>query len=349
MGIMCGLQWERLDPSAGQEGAVRCDVLRRLVEQGFLVDDLSLHVNEGRATRVASTARLAALCDGWREGTYRVASRSVEEYSLTFNVWPQYTRVDLYMGDELFGLRRGSLVTSYASVLRAVVREHWESIVFGPSCEMSARNFPYARVRPPRQWQIVDSSSLVDLIDARYAARVGNAAGAAALRAGELPGGAGREQIGDVTIIRWASDADMESDEAFTARLSAREQWLAASLDAPIAKGWNADGEVETVPVAAVPHSPLTLYSPPLTVGYKAVHTAAGADAVREELRRVGGWIKQKQLEDGTPLSDVILILDSREAAHALRQPALAEGVRHLVYVGEDERMWNPFPAGEWL
>jgi hypothetical protein len=47
-------------------------------------------------------------------------------------------------------------------------------------------------------------------------------------------------------------------------------------------------------------------------VGYKAVHTASGDDAVRETVRQVAAWIKQGETSDGTEVSNIIVIADSR-------------------------------------
>jgi hypothetical protein len=187
------------------------------------------------------------------------------------------------------------------------------------------------------------------MFDARYEEKRGNGKAAATLREERLPSWAQRQQIGDVTIIQWVDDAHLGDADELKRRLSERDMLLSSMLDASLAPGWNEAGETDATPVAAQPRPPLTLYSPPLAVGYKAVHSASGDEAVRAALQQAGQWLKQGKLDESTPLTNVIVVTDSRKSAEAIRPLALAEGLRDVVYTDDEGHMWNPFPPGEWL
>jgi len=86
-----------------------------------------------------------------------------------------------------------------------------------------------------------------------------------------------------------------------------------------------------------------------MALGFKTIHSAEGMTAARRTLHQVGRWIAEGRLDDGTVVSDIIVIAESRTAVEAFRPVAEAEGVRHVVCVGDDGRIWNPFPEGNWL
>ena len=352
--MLCGLECDWPCLSAEQKREMLCAFLRGLCQHGLMVAGEVIVRHERRSIRLKSGADLLTAYAEWDDdgGYYVFPSKDCrgKEYELTVAIWPEALRLDLYLGGGQLELRRGSLITAFTAYLKKVISSHARSADIGFAGTLSVRDMGYPRVRPPRNWQVCSEAGLVDLIDARFASRHGYADAAERLGSLDLPSGAAREEVGDALIIQWASDDDVKNDALMKTRLSTREQWLTGALpDAPIRAGWNIDGEVESDPVAAKPHPPLTLYSPPLAVGYQAVHTAVGEESVQDELRRIADWIKKGTLADGTVVSDVIVIADSRPAALGLRPLAQTRGIRHILYVGDDGHMWDPFPEGEWV
>lgn len=349
MDIIYGLECKLIDPPTGL-GSMLSSLLQDLDQQGFINNNIQLFKNEKANFHLKSSTQLLQVCSDWSKGMYRISELpDRQQYNLTINITSISLALYLALRGEQLESRRGSLISALTTVMRHLICDHGQSVMFGNGSALSARNFRYPHVRPPRNWQVCDKSGLVELVDARFESQRGNAEAVEKLRRLVLPEGARREEFGDILLIQWASDEDMTNNYIIKMRLSTREQCLAESLNAPIAEGWNIYGEHKSDPIAAQPHPVLTLYSPPLSIGYKAVHTATGAEAVQDELRRVAEWIRQGTLDNGTVVSDVILIVESREAALAIRPLAQAEGIPHLVYVGEDGHMWDPFPEGEWL
>ena len=348
MDVMWGFGWEPGFPEGNAD--ILCDLLRETAKRGFIPDEGLVLVNERRKDRFTAAVQIAEKCAGWQKATYRVVpSQRTQDYDLSVNVWPETVRLDLHLSGSQLDRRRSSLITTPVAVMRQVVEKYKDAVRFGARCSVSVRNLPYPRVRPPKTWPVVDTATVVDLFDVRFETQRGAGDAAQRLSTHPVPAFAVRDQVGDVVILQWGTDAELADDKAIRARLSQRDRWLAEVLEAPLAGGWNAKGETEASPVGAQPHPPLTLYSPPLGVGYKAVHSAEGDQAVRETLRRVGRWIADKKIDDGTPVSDVIVIAESRQAVDTLRPLAQAEGIAHIVYAGEDGKMWNPYPEGEWM
>jgi hypothetical protein len=65
-------------------------------------------------------------------------------------------------------------------------------------------------------------------------------------------------------------------------------------------------------------------------------------DAI-ETMEHMRDILKAGQTAEGESVSGVTLILPSRESAVMLHPLATSYGLG-VVYVGEDNRLWNPFP-----
>jgi len=137
--------------------------------------------------------------------------------------------------------------------------------------------------------------------------------------------------------------------EALRQRLAARERWLIREAGATPERDWNAAGDIKHGLIGGEPHSPLTLYSRALGIGYKAIHGTAPPAEIEATLRQVGRWIADRRVDDETELSDVVIIADSRTSAFALRARMDEAGVKHVVYADDGGHLWDPFPDGEWI
>jgi hypothetical protein len=346
MDIMFGLEFERVRSSA-EWHEILVPLLESLDSQDLIPGHLSLEDDGGKRVRLKSVRELIDSASRWARGMHVVSNRK-RTYDLSVSLRPERMGFYLALSEENDARRRQSLLNLSTRGLRLLLREQLQNFAVEYGSELSARNFSYPRPRPPRNFPLCGKSSLVDVLDRRCESRRGHGDLLETIRRAELPEQAQRDEFQDLCVLQWVSETDIVDDERVRSCLSRREQWLADTLEAPIAKDWNADGDFASDPVAAAPHPPLTLFSPPLGVGYKAVHTAMGEEAIESELRRVGEWIQAGQLEDGTSFSDVILIVESRAAAIALQTQAAAAGVPHIFYTGEDGRLWDPFPEGEW-
>ncbi len=141
MDMMCTLEWEPLDPKSGS-GAILCEVLRSLDEQGLIAEDSILSISGRRSKPLKSTAHLIELCarTGRMERHRILSKKRKQQYGLTINQRLS-TRIDLFLCDEEFELRRGSLISSFLAVSRHLVQGHVHSFLFGPYCGVDTSNF----------------------------------------------------------------------------------------------------------------------------------------------------------------------------------------------------------------
>jgi len=235
--------------------------------------------------------------------------------------------------------RRATLIDSFV----AFARDLHERIGAGQWHVDGDLESDYTRPGPPRSagnWpvgvflMIVDPDAILDIEDDREAAtrdleRVTNAS---------LPRGATREQVDDLTVLRFVHD--LTDEPAVNRARAAQDQWITSIVASEIGAFWNAQGDEIVLLVAAAPHPPLTLYDSSHRHGYKAMFEAD--DAALDE---AAGWLRAKQLPDGTPLAGMSIVLTTRDGALQAADRVRARGMR-LLYTDTKGRFWEPPRSG---
>jgi hypothetical protein len=213
---------------------------------------------------------------------------------------------------------------------------------------LSVRGMDYRAARPPRDPLVGDQSSLVEVVDRRALRSPEEKAAGGRLLTADLPAGAGRSSAGSAVAINWAAGLTVAQPAEIAEALSRRSRWLASNAVGTIAPNWNAEGDVLSDPVGAAPHPGLTLYSPVLQTGYVAVHSTMPGPARERALKSAAALRKAGSAGPDSPLTDLFVIAESREAAFRLRPEIEAAGLKRVLYA-TDDHFWDPFPEGNWL
>lgn len=192
--------------------------------------------------------------------------------------------------------------------------------------------------RPPRFFKRISKNSVVDVVHLNASYEPQEQEIVKRLREADPAAGAAREFRGDLLKVTWGDLAR----EPFETILSRRYAWYAEHGDFPLDSSFNALGDEEFALWDAKPTQELTGYSSFNQKGMKAVvfdEPDEVAD-ILEELRRI---LEAGQTREGHPVREITLVVPTREAAVELRPLAGRHGMR-VVYVGDDNKLWNPFP-----
>lgn len=320
-----------------------------LAEKGLIPAEVRGSVAKGGRFTVRSVDELREQARAVKDGRLvRLASAS-EEFKGTIDVYEGNCSIDLYFDDELARRRADSLLSDAGEALRSFAADGDAAWRVRRSSGLSIRNFAYPRPRPARTLHVVDAAMLIDVVDERAHTSADEKKAVKTLREAKLPKGVRRTVSGPRIVLEWAADVTLADEEGLRERLAERERWLAQHLEGTLDPNWNEAGDIRSGFIGGQPHPPLTLYSPPLGVGYKAIHGAMPAAEIDEALQQAAGWISSGKVDEQTPVSDVIIIADSRKAAVALHPRMVKAGVRHVIYPDEDGTMWDPFPEGSWI
>ncbi len=278
---------------------------------------------------------------------YLIKSSLHPDHKIRINLLPQRLGADLILPAS-YNAGQERLLGRASSALLRFAENTNTKYTLDPLCGLDTRNFSYPRVRPPHKFPIVGESTIIDLIDKSFDGYSAMPEAIEHLRIGELPARTERREVGRLLLIDWIAGVDIKDIAKIRQQLSTREHWLLRNLGGTSRPGWNRSGDAEVEPIGATPHPVLTLYSPPLEVGFKAIHGAALDTEIQDLAQLIATWLRAGKVDELTPVMDILVVTDSRESALALRPLFAAAGVPHLVYTGEDGKMWDPFPDGEW-
>lgn len=309
--------------------------------------DGSVRAKRGGSFTVGSGDELAAAARNWPDRVPVWITTPAEDYEATFQLNGSRCEIDLFCYDRFIAPRADRLLAGVAAVLRALPAgaEGWR-VEYGT---LSMRNFSYPRLRPGRVPRVGGRGNLIDVFDLRTAASPDDQHAITAIRDNPLPETARRTVAGSRILVEWAADCTLADIATLRQRLTERERWLIREVGSTMESGWNATGDVKHGFLGGQPHPPLTLYSPALEIGYKAIHGGSPAAEIAATLRQVGQWIANRRVDDETEVSNVVIIADSRASALALRPRMVEAGVKHVVYVDDAGDFWDPFPHGEWI
>jgi hypothetical protein len=324
-------------------------ILKILAEHAAIPAVLSGSVARGGRFKAASPDALADLALDWPDGRLVQLGKPGAVFSGMIDVYEARCAIDLFLSSTYVEAASPDLMADLVRGFEAVASDGSAPWRVREHSGLTVRNFPYPRLRPPRQYPGLGEDALIDLADAREPGSPERAATIEALARKDLPLGAVRSTFGPMVLVDWAAGASLADVEAIRARLSARDAWLAQNAPSEIQQGWNEAGDVQHGLLGGQPSPPLTLYDPLSGVGYKAVHGAAPSGEVTATLRAAGAWRAAGKVENGPEISDLVIITDSRETALALRSRTLEAGLRRVVYAGEATTLWDPFPDGEWI
>jgi hypothetical protein len=203
----------------------------------------------------------------------------------------------------------------------------------------------YPARRPPLHHQFVRFGTLVDFLGLSWC-REAMPEAAEAVASAPLPAGATRTLDGDLVVLRWLDDP---GDPVEQARGCIRqEDWWASQVDAQPQVGWNAQGDQMVVPTALERRPPFTLFDTAEGVGYRAVVVQPDGELAGASWSDIAQLTALRELDDGTAVDRVRLIVPVRDSAVAIAEKARELGVDGVLYKDDDDTLWNVMPEGDW-
>jgi hypothetical protein len=177
--------------------------------------------------------------------------------------------------------------------------------------------------------------------------RLGNPEALEKLLQAPLPPGATREIRDDLVIFRWVDD--LNDPRRVSEALVAQQKWLVDVLNPPVDSSYNELGDQLTDVTSRVESSYLTFEDGFTSQGFKAMVVHPDGSVDEDTLDELATWNKAGKLPDGSELNGVSLILPNRESALRIHPLAEARGIPRVLYLDDENRLWDPVPPGTWI
>lgn len=202
----------------------------------------------------------------------------------------------------------------------------------------------YPARRPPVSHDFVRLGTLADFFGSAWLSEKAPELARVA-REAKLPAGASRIVDDDLIVLRWVTDPRSPDDVAEACMR--QEDWWRAQVDMPLEGGWNAEGDRGEYPAKLEPCPPFTLVDRVRHVGYRAVVVMPDGMLDGASWSEIAQMTALRQLEDGTPIEHVRLIVPVRDSALAIAERARELGVDGVLYK-EGDTLFNVIPPGNW-
>jgi hypothetical protein len=207
-----------------------------------------------------------------------------------------------------------------------------------PFSFLEAPGLSFKLTRPPRFFRRLSYNSLVDIIHLKSSYKAEEQEIVNQLKASDPVPGSDRIFKGDLLIVKWG-DLKQQPAETILAR---RYAWYAEHGSLPVDSSFNALGDKEFALWNAQPTRELSGYSSFNKKAIKAgvFDTPDEAVELLESLRRM---LDAGETVEGYPVREITLVVPSRESAIELQPLANRYGIS-VIYAGNDNKLWNPFP-----
>jgi hypothetical protein len=202
-------------------------------------------------------------------------------------------------------------------------------------------------LRPERTHPFLGSPLFFVSQEFQRSHRQGNPEDIERLLQAPMPASATRELRGDLVIFRWLQD--LSDPKRVREAVVAQQQWLVDVLNPPIHDSYNERGDHQYLVTAQSPSEYLTFQDMFTNEGFKAMVVHPDGSVDEDTLDELAEWSKAGTLPDGTPLSTVSVLLPNRESALRIHPLAQARGITRVLYLDDQNRMWDPFPPGIWV
>jgi hypothetical protein len=224
------------------------------------------------------------------------------------------------------------------ALIAELAREDW-TVAYGG---LGVRNARTALSDVPLIPVLLLQPALSDLLDSRAMKDAPQRAAGKLIAEATLPAPAVRRAFGDVLILDWSAGLAPADSGAVRERLARRARWVVETIGGVPDPNRNANGDFRHVAIDARPRPPLlTLYSASGGIGYKAVHSAMGAETIDSTLAQAAEWQAARRVDPDTPVTEIVVIADSRPGALALREAMRRHGIARAVYPVEADKLWE--------
>jgi hypothetical protein len=220
----------------------------------------------------------------------------------------------------------------------------------GPVFSIRPLGLSYPRPRPPRHstlWPLGDAAYFIS-DEFHRAHPLGDEAGVSRLKAQPLAQGIVRESSNGLTVVRVKGPAEQAAP--FALQRHQLEVWMSVALELPLHPEFRTNGDRRmSVLLREGAAEPFSFYDAMRRIAFKAVVEAPAGELDDRTTAELANILKLDTLQDGRPVGQTIVIFPSREAA--LQNAALVKelGGSGSVYVGDDRRLWEPRPPGQWI
>ncbi len=214
----------------------------------------------------------------------------------------------------------------------------WNQILF-PFSYLELPDINFELPRPPRNFGRFSKNSLVDIFHLKSSFRDEELKIIHELQQGSLIEGSDRIITGDMLIVSWGK----HKKHTLESILAKRYLWYAEHGNLPIDSSFNMLGDKEFALWDAKPTKELTFYSPFNRKGCKAV-VFDNIEQITKLVYSLNNMLKSGKTIEGYPIEGITMITPSRESAIALYPVASQYGM-NVVYVGVDNKLWDPFPT----
>lgn len=225
-----------------------------------------------------------------------------------------------------------------------------DKLVFDIVSSISILSIEYAEPRPPRVWKKFNPAGLVDFIilpknkdDIEKNNKI-----IQSLCFGELLSSARRSNHNDkLFIVNWVNKVN--SIPEISKIISDRIIWYYANSDFTINSRYNEKGDEMISVINSSTTKYLTFYSEFNHKGYKGMVINEIDDNTLKQIKKLSNWVEQGKTPDGYPLSEINLIVPSREQAINLTFLIKQFKLNSILYTDNEGKLWNPIPRGNWL
>ena len=302
--------------------------------------------------KVSSYSDLVEQAKQWGKGRYYLASSAQKKpsFEVMLRIRPVIVEISQFIRGPLEAEQCHQLDRSieFVEALHDTL-EH--SVLFGSTVRITPPfEVPSPRLRIPRSFEVLKSSSMVECFCQEYFEREARSDARDeinTLLSLDLPDWVDRRETGDLVILRWVDRFDDE--EHIRDRLARRLLWLVEHLDPPVSPGVTEQGDRAANPTGRTESDSLTFYAPLVRHGYKATICREDGSVDEQLFEEMESWIEAGETGEGEELHALHLVLPSRDAALRIRERADELGIDKVLYMDNDGNLWDPFPEGDWL
>ncbi|WP_109433899.1 hypothetical protein [Aquimarina sp. AU119] len=225
-----------------------------------------------------------------------------------------------------------------------------DKLVFDIVSSISVLSMEYVEPRPPRVWKKFNPAGLIDIIvlpkEKDNMAKTQKII--QSLCFGELPPLVKRLKCNDkMFLINWLGEVNNTSE--ISEIISNRIIWYYKNSDFSIKSSYNEMGDEMVSIFNSSSTDYLTFYSQFNQKGYKGMIINELDEYNLKKIQELNEWMKQGKCPDGNPLSEINIIVPSREQAVNFNFLLQKFNINSILYASDDGKLWDPFPKGNWL
>ncbi|GAA3625271.1 hypothetical protein [Flavivirga jejuensis] len=248
-----------------------------------------------------------------------------------------------------------SVIAKYKKLVWTIYEKFSHEFVFGPVISISTNISEYPRYRPIRLYKWLESNSIVNFIQPHYYEKINPATkieGMDHLLNDELPKRVFREQKGDLIMVDWGTDQEI-NESSITQILMDREDWIYSKLVLKPKSSFTKEGDKKSVSTLALSQVTdidkfFTYYHSAAKLAFKVCELGENGVLDIKTQEQLVHKSEARKLDDGQEIDRIVLIMPDREQAVSISEKAKELGVYKALYVDDKSNLWDMAPKGDW-